>query len=62
MKKQAWENWINRGSKELYQIAKREARRQVYLARVKAERKRFANILQHENWRGTIVLDSIREN
>ncbi len=39
------------GSKELYQVARRETRHQVYLARGEAESKRFANVLRREDQR-----------
>uniref|UniRef100_A0A0L8H0F6 Retinoblastoma-associated protein A-box domain-containing protein n=1 Tax=Octopus bimaculoides TaxID=37653 RepID=A0A0L8H0F6_OCTBM len=50
-KKQAWKDWKNGGSRELYQCARREARRQVYLARGEADKKRFANVLRREDQR-----------
>ncbi len=50
-KRQAWKEWKKGGSKELYQVARREARRQVYLARGEAESKRFANVLRREDQR-----------
>lgn len=39
---------VERGDRELYQVAKREVRRQIHLAKNEGERKRFTNVLWHE--------------
>ena len=43
--------WRKGGSREKYQAAKREAKRQVYIARAEAESKKFANVLRREDQR-----------
>ena len=59
-KRQAWKDWKKGSSKENYQVARREARRQVYLARGAAERRKFANVLQREVFR--VASQCVREN
>ena len=50
-KRQAWKEWRKWGSREKYQVAKREAKHQVYVARREAESKKFANVLRREDQR-----------
>ena len=50
-KGRAWKEWKKGGSRELYQVARREARRQVYVARREAESRRFANVQGREEQR-----------